>query len=105
MMKENFVVAIPMLMTNVLVLEDLTLGKVVWMPLKMTKCVTKWVWGLNRDMETQYSELKNARTQGLIYRKMFRRGSKETVERNAVKGIYGGDLQKVGPLTLRRWWS
>ncbi|WMV58108.1 hypothetical protein MTR67_051493 [Solanum verrucosum] len=34
---------------------------------------------------------------------MFRRGNKDTVERNAEKGIYGGDLRTVGPLTLRRW--
>ena len=37
--------------------------------------------------------------------KIFRRESKETAERNAEKGIYGGDLQTVGPLKLRRWWS
>ena len=36
---------------------------------------------------------------------MFRRGSIETAERNAEKGIYGGDPQTVGPFTLRRWVS
>ena len=35
--------------------------------------------------------------------KMSRRGSNETAERNAEKGIYGGDLRTIGPLTLRRW--
>ncbi|KAH0685681.1 hypothetical protein KY290_017199 [Solanum tuberosum] len=36
----------------------------------------------------------------VIYRKMFGRGSKESTERNAEKGIYEGDLRTVGPLTL-----
>ena len=35
--------------------------------------------------------------------KIFRRGSKETAERNAEKGIYGSDLWTVGPLMERHW--
>ncbi|WMV38095.1 hypothetical protein MTR67_031480 [Solanum verrucosum] len=36
-------------------------------------------------------------------RNMFGHRNKETTERCAEKGIYGGDLQNVGPLTLCRW--
>ncbi|WMV37813.1 hypothetical protein MTR67_031198 [Solanum verrucosum] len=33
---------------------------------------------------------------------MFGRGSIETAERNAEKGIHGGDLRTVGPLKVCR---
>ncbi|WMV41403.1 hypothetical protein MTR67_034788 [Solanum verrucosum] len=33
---------------------------------------------------------------------MSRRGSIDTAERNAEKGIHGGDLRTVGPLTVHR---
>ncbi|WMV14092.1 hypothetical protein MTR67_007477 [Solanum verrucosum] len=36
----------------------------------------------------------------LIYRKVFRRGSLETTEGNAEKGIHGGHLWTVGPFTI-----